>query len=417
MGGGGEAKGENGRKGPPRRYEPARRREEDWDAGRENWDQGESWDDRHSSHDAGDWGPPAGKGREVDREKGAPFSLWDRGKGKASSKGEAKGYGRGGDPDDELWAMAKILASRYGRPPRSRNGDGEGWEREPRDWGGEPRDRWKPAPRDDWQPERREWERELRENFDREVNERWDRQDKGSAKGRKGGGKEGHSGKGKPEFASPKILVASLPDYASEDLVRDAFEMFGEIVDVKMMFDDRSDSKGSCQVTFASAEDAERVLDNHEFNEVDGTWVDCRRVASKPASGPSHDVKPGDWTCPECGNNVFAKKDQCNRCGYARQEGDRAQIPKGGGKGANVKGKPGDWICSACGDLVFASRDACKRCGEPRAQTSKRMGRKAGDWTCPNCGDLVFASKSACGLCQTPKPEREDGRGARASPY
>merc|ERR1740121_3365892 len=35
-------------------------------------------------------------------------------------------------------------------------------------------------------------------------------------------------------------------------------------------------------------------------------------------------VKPGDWTCPSCGDNVFASRDACRHCGTEK--------PSGGGK-------------------------------------------------------------------------------------
>jgi len=202
--------------------------------------------------------------------------------------------------------LATTLASRFGRPPKS-NGYSAGWERETQDHGErEPRERWEGGRRDSLEARHRQpdpqWERELREGFDREINDRWHQRERSPppAKGKKGAGKEGHSGgKGKLQTASPKIYVGSLPADASEDLVRDSFEMFGEIVDVKMMFDDRGDSKGFCYVTFATAEDAQRVLENHEFNQVDGAWVDCRTAPSfKPAPGTTS-AKPGDWICPE----------------------------------------------------------------------------------------------------------------------
>eukprot|EP00932_Pfiesteria_piscicida_P012693 SRR837773.24100.p2 GENE.SRR837773.24100~~SRR837773.24100.p2 ORF type:complete len:144 (-),score=43.53 SRR837773.24100:65-496(-) len=36
--------------------------------------------------------------------------------------------------------------------------------------------------------------------------------------------------------------------------------------------------------------------------------------------GGKGDSRPGDWTCPDCGANVFASKDSCFKCG-ARKSG------------------------------------------------------------------------------------------------
>jgi cold shock CspA family protein len=41
--------------------------------------------------------------------------------------------------------------------------------------------------------------------------------------------------------------------------------------------------------------------------------------------GGKGDSRPGDWTCPDCGANVFASKDSCFKCG-GRKSG-------GGGRG------------------------------------------------------------------------------------
>lgn len=34
--------------------------------------------------------------------------------------------------------------------------------------------------------------------------------------------------------------------------------------------------------------------------------------------GGGYEPRPGDWECPSCGANVFASKDNCFKCGYAR---------------------------------------------------------------------------------------------------
>mmetsp|Transcript_48666 Transcript_48666/g.135005 ORF Transcript_48666/g.135005 Transcript_48666/m.135005 type:complete len:80 (-) Transcript_48666:537-776(-) len=37
--------------------------------------------------------------------------------------------------------------------------------------------------------------------------------------------------------------------------------------------------------------------------------------------GGGGDVRPGDWTCPNCGANVFASKMSCFRCHTPKPEG------------------------------------------------------------------------------------------------
>mmetsp|Transcript_75464 Transcript_75464/g.221254 ORF Transcript_75464/g.221254 Transcript_75464/m.221254 type:complete len:148 (+) Transcript_75464:73-516(+) len=69
---------------------------------------------------------------------------------------------------------------------------------------------------------------------------------------------------------------------------------------------------------------------------------------------------------------------------------------KGGGKGKGKSkegGKPGDWTCPNCGDLVFASKDTCRMCGTPRSRKGalggfgpmKGGGKKGGGKDCKWC--------------------------------
>ncbi|CAJ1327212.1 unnamed protein product [Effrenium voratum] len=96
---------------------------------------------------------------------------------------------------------------------------------------------------------------------------------------------------------------------------------------------------------------------------------------------------------------------------------------------ANDKARPGDWTCPGCGDLQFARNQACRRCGVAKP-TLQSMGQaaatfypggvgagspngqemKSGDWICPNCGDLVFARNSHCRRCDTARPDFEPAR-------
>jgi hypothetical protein len=59
--------------------------------------------------------------------------------------------------------------------------------------------------------------------------------------------------------------------------------------------------------------------------------------------GGRGETRPGDWPCPQCGNNCFASRDQCNRCGTARPPGAGGGGGGfgGGGRGRG-RGRPGD---------------------------------------------------------------------------
>merc|ERR1739845_274504 len=127
---------------------------------------------------------------------------------------------------------------------------------------------------------------------------------KGKAKGDvpKGGGEKKNPGK-----VSNTVFVGALPKDPNEASIRAYFEQFGEIAEIKMMEYDSGTSKGFCFITFAAQESAEAVFANYENNIVEDKWVDC-----KPADGGTVGPKPGDWTCPMCGDLVFAKRNACN---------------------------------------------------------------------------------------------------------
>lgn len=155
---------------------------------------------------------------------------------------------------------------------------------------------------------------------------------------------------------------------------------------------------------------------------------------------------PGDWTCPNCQDLVFARNGACRRCATPKHGGGKGGPPGAGGAaggapcgggaaGAPSDIRPGDWHCPACFDLQFARNAACRRCGTPhpasmgenvasqQAMTAATFYGSAGgaaaapapgggggqdvrpgDWICPRCSDLVFAKNDACRRCNTSRP-------------
>ena len=57
------------------------------------------------------------------------------------------------------------------------------------------------------------------------------------------------------------------------------------------------------------------------------------------------EVKPGDWPCPECRLNNFARRDTCFRCGCPKPSG---YDQYGGGRGGYERrdGNYGFWLIS-----------------------------------------------------------------------
>jgi len=145
-------------------------------------------------------------------------------------------------------------------------------------------------------------------------------------------------------------------------------------------------------------------------------------------------ARPGDWTCPACGDLVFASRSACKMCGTIKPAergmggmggmacmggmggmgggmggGCYGPAPsKGKGKGSTKGARPGDWICPnpECGDLVFGSRDACKLCGTPKSAltegASGAQGKsrpRPGDWECPACSHMNMSKNQTCENC------------------
>merc|ERR1740121_2919061 len=182
----------------------------------------------------------------------------------------------------------------------------------------------------------------------------------GKGKGPAAGGKG--QGKGNPL----KMFVGGLESGQPppEDALREFFGQFGNIVELKLVLDDAGLSKGYCFVTYEEEEAIEKALANHEHNEINGKWVDCKVSNPNDANG----AKPGDWYCPMCGDLVFAKRTACNSCGYSGPGMPALPDSKRAGT------KPGDWICGSCGDLVFSYRDKCNKCGAPKTTGSQEIG-------------------------------------------
>lgn len=83
---------------------------------------------------------------------------------------------------------------------------------------------------------------------------------------------------------------------------------------------------------------------------------------------------PGDWPCPSCGNNCFAFRNACNRCGTPKPEGAGGGGGGGGyGGGGGGYGGGGDYGSGGGG---YGGGGG----GAPRG------GRREGDWDC-ECGN------------------------------
>lgn len=87
--------------------------------------------------------------------------------------------------------------------------------------------------------------------------------------------------------------------------------------------------KGFAFITFATQEgfDAAMKYDNTEYGgryinvmKADGTSTKGQNTGKDGQKGKGKG-KEGDWTCPQCGDNVFARNNACRQCGTGRPGG------------------------------------------------------------------------------------------------
>jgi hypothetical protein len=145
-----------------------------------------------------------------------------------------------------------------------------------------------------------------------------------------------------------------------------------------------------------------------------------RKQNGKGAYGKS---SGGNWTCPNCNLQVFARRTVCFKCHSCRpdQVHPVPRRPPVTPKNPDGDIRDGDWTCHHCNGHNFASKLACFTChkirpgfedalavdaiasnGEEGEATPTKV--KPGDWTCPKCKENVFAKRSRCYKCSNPRP-------------
>eukprot|EP01062_Namystynia_karyoxenos_P021292 TRINITY_DN18090_c0_g1_i1.p1 TRINITY_DN18090_c0_g1~~TRINITY_DN18090_c0_g1_i1.p1 ORF type:complete len:787 (+),score=244.02 TRINITY_DN18090_c0_g1_i1:92-2452(+) len=74
--------------------------------------------------------------------------------------------------------------------------------------------------------------------------------------------------------------------------------------------------------------------------------------------------------------------------------------------------RPGDWQCAHCGNQNYANRVDCNRCGRNIDNHARPTGLEVvratqpGDWLCEHCQNHNFADKARCNRCQVSRPEQ-----------
>lgn len=122
------------------------------------------------------------------------------------------------------------------------------------------------------------------------------------------------------------------------------FMQYGTILDAVVMKDENGGTRRFGFVTFSETSAVDMIVAQYDDHEIDSKWVEVKRAIPReilPAGTPlgkgrgldglaaplpgagkgpdrAGDVRPGDWTCPGCGLNVFASKRSCVKCGATK---------------------------------------------------------------------------------------------------
>eukprot|EP00419_Tripos_fusus_P010895 CAMPEP_0172658304 /NCGR_PEP_ID=MMETSP1074-20121228/2712_1 /TAXON_ID=2916 /ORGANISM="Ceratium fusus, Strain PA161109" /LENGTH=323 /DNA_ID=CAMNT_0013473589 /DNA_START=86 /DNA_END=1054 /DNA_ORIENTATION=+ len=130
-------------------------------------------------------------------------------------------------------------------------------------------------------------------------------------------------------------------------------------------------------------------------------------------AGGKPTMMPGDWTCPNCHDLVFARNATCRLCSTPRPDGGGSPMasqmaspkPPSPPSSATYTGPPGKGGAGAStygggGYASTAYNGPPSGGGGGATYTDMR----AGDWHCPACFDLQFARNASCRRCGTLRP-------------
>lgn len=155
-----------------------------------------------------------------------------------------------------------------------------------------------------------------------------------------------------PPGSTKKIFIGGLPQNCTEQVLSNYFMQYGTIVDSVVMKDrETGNSRGFGFITYDSERAVDMVMAQYEDHSIEKKWVEVKRAVARELMPPGSstggkggrrggggrdrspprrspprgrgggETRPGDWTCPRCGANVFASKDECYKCGYRKNDG------------------------------------------------------------------------------------------------
>ena len=134
-----------------------------------------------------------------------------------------------------------------------------------------------------------------------------------------------------------------------------------------------------------------------------------RRSSFQNAPHRNGDREYNDWTCPQCNNSNFARRNACNRC--------EAPRPNNGGGGRDNRrqnrgfDRRNDGRRNERQNNQGGFRDERRQGrGNDRRNDGRRNDRQnrgtfnCNDWTCSKCNNSNFSFRNVCNRCEAPRP-------------
>lgn len=120
-------------------------------------------------------------------------------------------------------------------------------------------------------------------------------------------------------------LIGKEGGIESQDL-QEEFEKFGTVEAVWV----GRNPAGFAFVTYANDDDRQDAIEKMDNVEFKGCRLTCEPARERERRD---NVKPGDWACPQCRINNFARREECFRCGEHKPR-DQGRFDGGrGGRG------------------------------------------------------------------------------------
>jgi hypothetical protein len=124
-------------------------------------------------------------------------------------------------------------------------------------------------------------------------------------------------------------LIGKPDGIESEDL-QEEFQKFGTVESVWV----GRNPAGFAFVTYTNDDDRREAIEKMDDQEFKGCRLTCEPARERERRD---NVKPGDWPCPGCRINNFARRDECFRCGESKPR-DFGRFG-GGGRGGRSRSR------------------------------------------------------------------------------